>query len=52
LLENQVQKVFAEISDNLAQSGAKVDDYIKSLNLSKEDYLKQHVEPVAKKRLE
>ncbi len=52
LLENQVQKVFAEISENLAQSGAKADDYIKSLNLSKEDYLKKHVEPVAKKRLQ
>ncbi len=52
LLENQVQKVFAEISENLAGSWAKVDDYIKSLNLSQEEYLEQHVSPIAKKRLQ
>ena len=52
LLENQVQKVFKEISENLAQSWAKVGDYIKSLNLSEEEYLDKHVAPIAKKRLE
>ncbi len=52
LLANQVEKVFAEVKENLAQTWAKIEDYVKSLNLSIEDYKEKHIKPIALKRLQ
>lgn len=52
ILENQIQKVFAEIKDNIVQSGAKVHDYISSLGMDEETYIEKNVKPVAVKRLQ
>lgn len=52
LLKNQVEKVYAEIKDNISQSGAKVADYISSLGLSEEAYIENNVKPIATRRLQ
>jgi trigger factor len=51
LLKNQVEKVYAEIKDNINQSGAKPADYIASLGLTEEQYIEKNVTPIAEKRL-
>ncbi|MDP5038943.1 MAG: trigger factor [Candidatus Gracilibacteria bacterium] len=51
LLKNQISKVYAEIKENITQSGAKVDDYISSLGMNEETYIEKNVKPVAEKRL-
>lgn len=52
ILNNQIQKVFAEIKDNIVQSWAKVHDYISSLGMDEETYIEKNVKPVAIKRLQ
>lgn len=52
ILKNQIWKVFDEIKENIAQSGAKVHDYISSLGLDEAWYIEQYVKPVAVKRLQ
>lgn len=52
MLKNQVEKVYAEIKDNINQSGAKPADYISSLGLSEEQYIEQNVKPIATRRLQ
>ena len=52
LLAHQIERVFNEIKENLAQTGAKVEDYVKSLGLTIEEYKEKHVKPIALKRLQ
>lgn len=52
LLKNQVQKVYAEIKENISASGAKAADYIASLGLTEEAYIENNVKPIATKRLQ
>lgn len=52
LLEQQTEQVFNEIKENVSKDGMKMADYLSSLNLSEEDYKKQHVEATALKRLQ
>ena len=52
LLKNQIEKVYAEIKENIAQSGAKVGDYISSLGLTEEAYIENNVKPIATRRLQ
>lgn len=52
MLQNQVKSVYAEIKENITASGAKVADYIASLGMTEEDYIKVNVEPIAIKRLQ
>ncbi len=52
LLARQTDQVYDEIKENVAKDGVKMDDYLASLNLSVEQYKKQHVEATALKRLQ
>lgn len=52
LLKNQIEKVYAEIKENITQSWAKVNDYIASLGMNEEDYKEKNVKPIALKRLQ
>ena len=52
LLKNQIEKVYAEIKENIAGSGAKVGDYISSLGLTEEAYIENNVKPIATRRLQ
>lgn len=51
MLKGSMDKVFAEIKQNIEASGANPSDYIKSLNMTEEQYKETHVKPVAEKRL-
>jgi len=51
LVQQQVERVYAEIKDNISQSGAKVSDYIESLGLDEEWYIQTQVTPIARRRL-
>lgn len=52
LLKNQIDKVYAEIKENIAQSWAKVGDYISSLGLTEDAYIENNVKPIATRRLQ
>lgn len=52
LLNNQIEKVFEEIRQNMWNDGIKISDYLESLKLSDEQYKEKHVKPVALKRLQ
>ncbi|MDD3646653.1 MAG: trigger factor [Candidatus Gracilibacteria bacterium] len=52
LLENQINKIFAEIKENMGKQGIKMADYLESLKLSEEDYKEKHVKLDALKRLQ
>ena len=52
MLKNQIERVFAEIKDNITQSGAKPADYIASLGLTEEQYIEQNIKPIATRRLQ
>jgi len=52
LLSNQVEKVFAEIKENLTKDGLRMADYLESLKMSEEQYKEKNVKSIAKKRLE
>lgn len=51
MMNRSIQNVYEEIKQNIAQSGAKVSDYITSLGMSEEEYLEKNVRPVAERRL-
>ncbi len=52
MIENQVNKVFEEIKEDIAGSGAKPADYIASLGMDEHTYKETHVLPTAMKRLQ
>lgn len=52
LLKNQIEKVFTEIKQNMANDNVKMSDYLESLKLDEESYKEIHVKPVALKRLQ
>lgn len=52
LLKNQINKVFAEIKENLTKDGLKMADYLESLKMDEETYKDVNVKPVALKRLQ
>lgn len=52
MIENQVNKVFEEIKEDIAQSGAKPADYIASLGMDEHTYKEKNVLPIAMKRLQ
>ena len=52
LIENQIERVFQDISKNMAQDWIDMDNYLESLRLSKEQYKQEHVKPVALKKLQ
>lgn len=52
MLDNQIEKVYKEIKENIIQSWAKVNDYISSLWMTEEDYIEKNVTPIAIKRLQ
>ncbi|MDD2907831.1 MAG: trigger factor [Candidatus Gracilibacteria bacterium] len=52
ILANQIEKVFAEIKENMANDQVKMLDYLESLKLDEETYKENHVKPVALKRLQ
>ncbi|MDD3793392.1 MAG: trigger factor [Candidatus Gracilibacteria bacterium] len=51
LLKNQIEKVFSEIKQNMAQDGVKMSDYLESLKMDEEQYKEKHVKDVAIIRL-
>ena len=52
VLKNQVEKVFAEIKENITKDWMKVADYLESLKMDEEQYKEVNVKPVATKRLQ
>lgn len=52
MIENQVNKVFEEIKEDIAGSGAKPADYIASLGMDETTYKEKNVLPTAMKRLQ
>ncbi|MDD4151379.1 MAG: trigger factor, partial [Candidatus Gracilibacteria bacterium] len=52
MIENQVDKVFEEIKEDISKSGAKPADYISSLGMTEETYKETNVKPIAIKRLQ
>lgn len=52
LLANQVEKLFAQIKDNMGQQGIKMDDYLESLKLTEEQYKEKHIKADALKRVQ
>ena len=52
LLKNQIEKVFAEIKENITKDGMKISDYLDSLKMDEETYKDVNVKPVALKRLQ
>ena len=52
LLKNQIEKVFAEIKENITRDNLKISDYLESLKMDEETYKEQNVKPVALKRLQ
>lgn len=51
LIASQIEKVYAEIKENISKDWVKVSDYLQSLNLQEEDYKEKNVKPIAIKRL-
>lgn len=51
MIKNQIEKVYAEIKENMTQSWVKVADYLESLKMSEEEYKEKNVKPLAEKRL-
>jgi FKBP-type peptidyl-prolyl cis-trans isomerase (trigger factor) len=52
LLKNQIEKVFAEIKENITKDGLKVSDYLDSLKMDEQTYKDTNVKPIALKRLQ
>lgn len=52
ILLNQIDKVFAEIKENLWKDNLRMVDYLESLKLSEEEYKEKNVRPIATKRLQ
>ncbi len=52
LLKNHVEKVYAEIKENIVRDGLKIQDYLDSLKLDEASYKEQTVKPIALRRLQ
>lgn len=52
LLTNQIEKVYAEIKENVSKDGVNMGHYLESLKLSEEEYKEKNVKPTALKRLQ
>lgn len=52
LLQEQTQRVFEEIKENMAQSGVKMPNYLESLKMTEEEYKEKHVKETALRRLQ
>ncbi len=52
LLKNQIEKVYSEIKQNIANDGLKITDYLESLKMDEETYKEKHVKQTALKRLQ
>lgn len=52
LLKNQIEKVYAEIKENITKDGHKISDYLDSLKMDEATYKDVNVKPVALKRLQ
>lgn len=52
LLEEQINKVFEEIKQNMAQDNVVMKDYLESLKMDEATYKETNVKPVALKRLQ
>ena len=52
MIKNQIEKVYAEIKENITKDGMKVTNYLESLKLSEEEYKEKNVKPLAIKRLQ
>jgi FKBP-type peptidyl-prolyl cis-trans isomerase (trigger factor) len=51
-LEHEGEHVLSDLSNRLAQQGMDLETYLKVRNTTRETFVKEEVEPVAKKRLE
>ncbi len=51
LLKQQIDKMFAEIKENMAKQWIKMKDYLESLKLTEEEYKEKHLKEDAKLRL-
>lgn len=51
LLNHEIEKVYAEIKENITNSWAKVADYLASINMTEEQYKNTQVKPIAERRL-
>lgn len=52
LLAYQIDKVFDEVKQNMAQNGVKMSDYLESLKLDEKTYKENHIKETALKRLQ
>ena len=52
LLLNQIEKLFAQIKENMGQQGVKMENYLESLKLTEAEYKEKHVKADALKRLQ
>lgn len=51
LLADQTEKMFHQISNNMAQEWVQMQQYLESLKLSKEQYKENHIKEIALKRI-
>lgn len=52
ILAQQMEKVYAEIKENITKDGIKIEHYLESLKLTEEEYKEKNVQPTALKRLQ
>ena len=52
LLAGQIEKVYAEIKENMSRDNVNMGHYLESLKLSEEEYKEKNVQPTALKRLQ
>jgi len=52
MIAGSIEKVFNEIKQNMMQQGAKMEDYLASLNMDEATYKEKHVRETAIKRLQ
>jgi len=52
IIEEQINKVFEEIKQNMSQDNIVMKDYLESLKMTEEEYKEKQVKPVALKRLQ
>ena len=51
ILKEQIERIFAEIKENMARQWIKMKDYLESLKLTEEEYKEKHIKADAEKRL-
>jgi len=52
LLQNQIEKSYADIKENISKDGVNMAHYLESLGMNEEEYKEKNVRPVALKRLQ